>query len=95
VEASNLLKRQFSRKGPETSGYFAAETASAGVWRQNRTREKPGFPGLSGPGRKLSADARRGGWRRSADRACLQPNSLQTGNFTGKTGDSGSSETRP
>jgi hypothetical protein len=24
------------------------------------------------------------GWRRSADRACLQPNSLQTGNFTGK-----------
>jgi hypothetical protein len=24
------------------------------------------------------------GWRRSADRTGLQPNSLQTGNFTGK-----------
>jgi hypothetical protein len=24
------------------------------------------------------------GWRRSADRTCLQANSLQTGNFTGK-----------
>jgi hypothetical protein len=24
------------------------------------------------------------GWRRSADRTCLQPNSLLTGNFTGK-----------
>lgn len=24
------------------------------------------------------------GWRRSADRTCLRPNSLQTGNFTGK-----------
>jgi hypothetical protein len=29
------------------------------------------------------------GWRRSADRTGLQPNSLQTGNFTGKTTISG------
>jgi hypothetical protein len=29
------------------------------------------------------------GWRRSVDRTCLQPNSLQTGNFTGKIAISG------
>jgi|SRR6476661_8273436 len=33
---------------------------------------------------QLSLVVRLAGWRRSADRACLQTNSLLTGNFTGK-----------
>jgi len=48
-------------------------------------REKPGFPGLSGAGCKLSPDEGLAGWRRSADRACLHANSLLTGNLQGKT----------
>jgi hypothetical protein len=48
-------------------------------------REKPGFPGLSGAGCKLSLDEGLAGWRRSADRACLHANSLLTGNLQGKT----------
>jgi hypothetical protein len=36
------------------------------------------LPGIRSP------DAGLAGWRRSADRTCLQPNSLLTGNFTGK-----------
>jgi hypothetical protein len=47
-------------------------------------RENRGFPGLWGLGCKLSLIEGLRGWRRSGDRTRLQPNSLQTGNFSGK-----------
>jgi hypothetical protein len=47
-------------------------------------REKPEFPAHSGVSWEAWPKADVAGWRRSADRTCLQANSLQTGNFTGK-----------
>jgi hypothetical protein len=59
-------------------------SGKAGVQRRKRMREKPGFPGHSGVSSGARPNAGMGGWRRSADRARLQPNSLLTGNSTGK-----------
>jgi hypothetical protein len=55
---------------PETASRFA----KARHWRAflSLLRAKSPVVGLAG-------------WRRSADRTCLQPNSLQTGNFSGKS----------
>jgi len=47
-------------------------------------REKLGFPAHSLVSWEAWQNAGMRGWRRSADRARLQPNSLLTGNFTGK-----------
>lgn len=47
-------------------------------------REKPVFPAHSGVSLGSEPNAGMVGWRRSDDRTGLQPNSLQTGNFTGK-----------
>src|SRR5258708_27061024 len=47
-------------------------------------RKKPGFPAHFRVSWEAWPNAEMAGWRRSADRACLQANSLLTGNFTGK-----------
>jgi hypothetical protein len=68
----------------ETFGDFRLEIGEPGVRRQNRMHEKPGFSAYSRVSWGAWPNAGMAGWRRSADRACLQSKSLQTGNFTGK-----------
>lgn len=46
VSANSSAKREFFRKWPETFRYFAPEIERPVGQRQNRMREKPGFPGL-------------------------------------------------
>ena len=46
-------------------------------------REKPGFPAHSAVSWEAWLNAGLRGWRRSADRTHLQPNSLLTGKLTG------------
>jgi hypothetical protein len=46
-------------------------------------RKRPGFPARSRVSWEAWPSAELPGWRRSADRTRLQPDSLLTGNFTG------------
>jgi hypothetical protein len=46
--------------------------------------QKLAFPAGSRASSGVHRETGMSGWRGSADRTCLQPNSLQTGNFTGK-----------
>ncbi|MEH2546073.1 hypothetical protein V1283_002718 [Bradyrhizobium sp. AZCC 2262] len=48
-------------------------------------REKPGFPAHSSVSSGARPNAGMPGWRRSHVRTGLQPNSLQTGNFSGNS----------
>jgi len=47
-----------------------------------QNRESPPLAGFSRGPRVALLNTGLDGWRRSADRTCLQPNSLQTGNFS-------------
>ena len=78
--------REYLRKGPETFGDFRLKSGKVGVRRRRQMREKPGLPVHSRVSGEARPNAALPGWRRSADRARLQPNSLLTGNFTGKFG---------
>src|SRR5262245_11466425 len=69
---------------PETLGDLPLDFGRRGVQRRIRMGEMPGFPALSWVFREAWENAGLSGWRRSADRTRLQPNSLQTGNFSGK-----------
>ena len=77
-------KREYLRRRPETFGDFRLNLGKAGVQRRKRMREKPGFPAHSRVPSGAWPSAGMAGWRRSVDRASLQPDSLLTGNFTGK-----------
>jgi hypothetical protein len=77
-------KREYSRRWPETFCGWRSKIKELGVWRRKRKREKLGFPAQSRVSQDALPEAGMPGWRRSDDRTGLQPNSLQTGNFTGK-----------
>jgi hypothetical protein len=76
-------KREYSRRRPETFRNFHLKFGKAGGQRRNRMREKPGFPAHARVSWEARQNAALPGWRRSADRARLQPDSLLTGIFTG------------
>jgi hypothetical protein len=77
-------KREYLRIRPETFGDFRLNFGEPRVRRRKRMREMPGFPAHFRFVSERRPIAGMPGWRRSANRTCLQPNSLQTGNFTGK-----------
>jgi len=58
-------------------------------------RENPLFPAFYRVSEDTYPNAGMDGWRRSADRTRLQPNSLLTGNFTGNFAISGLREPIP
>jgi len=77
-------KREYSRQWPETFGELATRLGNSGapetLSRIAKARHLQAF--LRPPG-QVSMTSELPGWRRSADRARLQANSLLTGNFTG------------
>src|SRR5262249_39401925 len=76
-------KREYQRFWPETFGNSGPEFDELGTRRRNRTRENPLLAALFFVPREVTTIGVLAGWRRSAVRARLCANSLQTGNFTG------------
>lgn len=77
-------KREYSGNRLETFGSSVAEDRKMGVWRRGPNAQTPLLAGFAAIPRDRSKKDGLLGWRRSTDRARLQMDSLQTGNFTGK-----------